>query len=110
MAIRVDVNVYTPIQVDLADFDFTGVSKLIMTFKNVDSETNYPDERVLFTKEFTSPGVYIVDITPIESMLLEDGCVYDFTVVTTDGRGYKNGGNEKITLRRGVGEMTNGNR
>lgn len=95
--IRVDVGVYTALEVDLTGFDFTGIAKLIMTVKNaLCSDT-------LFSREFTTPEVHAVTITPEESRLLRADAEYDFDILTTDGKRFKNGDNGKIVLRKGCG-------
>ncbi len=96
-SIRVDVGVYTSIEVDLTEFDFTGIEKVIMTVKNRLCRD------ILFEREFTTAEVHTMTITPEESRLLRDDAEYDFDILTTDGKRYKNGNNGKIALRRGVG-------
>jgi len=96
-SIRVDVGVYTLLEVDLSEFDFTGIKKVIMTVKN----TYYRD--ILFEREFSTAEIHAVTITPEESRLLRDAAEYDFDVLTDDGKRYKNGDNGKIVLRRGCG-------
>lgn len=98
--ITIDVGVHTALEIDLTEFDFTGVSKVIFTIKNV-ANTQYP---ALFTQEFTEPKLYQVVIPPEVSLKLTDQAVYDFVKVLTDGKTYKNGENGKIELRRGVGQ------
>lgn len=95
--IRVDVGVYTALEVDLTQFDFTGISKLIMTVKNKLCTD------ILFCREFTTAEKHSVTITPEESVLLRDDAEYDFDILTTDGKRYKNGDNGKIVLRKGCG-------
>ena len=95
--ITVDVGVYTSLEVDLSQFDFTGISKVVMTAKN---DT---DGQVIFVREFYTAQVHPVEITPEESNMLEDGAEYDFDIITEDGRRFKNGPNGRVALRRGVG-------
>lgn len=97
--IRIDVGVYTALEIDLTGFDFTGVEKLIMTAKNSPVETS----AVVFEREYTEAKVYTEYITPEESMLLVDGAVYDFNKVLIDGKRLKMGDNGKIELRKGCG-------
>lgn len=98
--IRVDVGVHTAIRVDLTEFDFTGITKLIMTVKN-SLNSGAP---VLFEREFNEPKVYNEIITPQESLLLKTTAVYDFDKVMSDGKRYKMGDNGKIELRFGCGQ------
>lgn len=96
-SIRVDVGVYTLLEVDLSEFDFTGIEKVIMTVKNNCSRD------ILFEREFATAEIHTVTITPEESRLLRDAAEYDFDVLADDGKRYKNGDNGKIVLRRGCG-------
>lgn len=98
--ITIDVGVYTALEVDLTEFDFTGISKVIMTVKNLTSL----DTPTIFTREFTEPKVYRVVVSPEESAKLIKGAVYDFNKVLVDGKTYKNGDNGKIELRKGCGK------
>jgi hypothetical protein len=98
--IRIDVGVYTALEIDLTGFDFTGIDKLIMTAKNSPVETS----AVLFEREFTEPKVYTEFITPEESKKIVNGAVYDFNKVLADGRRLKMGDNGKIELRKGCGQ------
>ena len=98
--ITIDMGVYTAIEVDLSDFDFTGVSKVVMSFKNNPGS----DSPVLFTREFTEPKEHRVVINPEESLTLTRDAKYDFSKVLTDGKMYKNGGNGRIELRKGCGQ------
>lgn len=98
--IRIDVGVYTALDVDLSGFDFSGVEKVVLTVKNKNSE------EVLILREFTTPAVHTVTVTPQESTSLSNGAIYDFNVITADGKRYKNGENGAIQLRKGVGAWT----
>lgn len=98
--IRIDVGVYTALEIDLTGFDFTGIEKLIMTAKNSPVETS----EVLFEREYTEAKVYTEYITPAESMKLVNGAVYDFNKVLADGKRLKMGDNGKIELRKGCGQ------
>jgi lysyl-tRNA synthetase class II len=97
--IRIDVGVYTALEIDLSGFDFTGVEKVILTAKNSPVEKS----DVLFEREYTEAKVYTEYITPEESMKLVDGAVYDFNKELVNGKRLKMGDNGKIELRRGVG-------
>ena len=95
--LRVDVGVYTAITIDLTDFDFSGIEKVVWTVKN-----KFGDAPVIL-REFTVAGEHTVTITPAESLKLKNGALYDFNIITTDGERYKNGDTGQITLRRSVG-------
>ncbi len=98
--IRIDVGVYTALEIDLSGFDFTGIKKLIMTAKNRPEKT----AKVLFEREYTEAKVYVEYITPEESEKIVDGAVYDFVKELADGKRLKVGDNGKIELRRGCGQ------
>ena len=98
--IRIDVGVYTALEIDLSGFDFTGIKKLIMTAKNRPEKT----AKVLFEREYTEAKVYVEYITPEESEKIVDGAVYDFVKELIDGRRFKISDNGKIELRRGCGQ------
>lgn len=97
--IRIDVGVYTALEIDLSGFDFTGVKKVILTAKNSPVETS----DVLFEREYTEAKVYTEYITPEESAKIVSGAVYDFNKELVNGKRLKMGDNGKIELRRGVG-------
>lgn len=94
--ILIDVGVYTPLEVDLTQFDFTGIEKVILTLKNTLGEFS-------IEREFSTPEVHSFTITPHESRFLRADAEYDFNIITTDGKRYKNGDNGNIILRRGCG-------
>jgi hypothetical protein len=98
--IRIDVGVYTALEIDLTGFDFTGVKRLILTVKNSPVETS----AVLFEREYTEAKVYTEYITPEESKKIVNGAVYDFNKELIDGRRLKIGDNGKIELRKGCGQ------
>lgn len=98
--IRIDVGVNTNLAVDLTEFDFTGIRKVILTIKNVAS-VNSPE---IIEREFAEAGMYQVNILPEESVRLRTGAQYDFCKVMQDGKIYKLTENGKIELRQGVGD------
>lgn len=98
--IRIDVGVYTALEIDLSGFDFTGVKKLILTAKNRPEKNS----KVLFEREYTEAKVYTEFITPEESEKIVDNAVYDFVKELNDGKRLKVGDNGKIELRRGCGQ------
>jgi hypothetical protein len=98
--IRIDVGVYTALEIDLSGFDFTGVKKLILTAKNRPEKNS----KVLFEREYTEAKVYTEFITPEESEKIIDNAVYDFVKELNDGKRLKVGDNGKIELRRGCGQ------
>lgn len=96
--IQIDVGVYTSLEVDLSKFNFDGISKVIMT------AINKYDSGAIFEREFTTPEIHIITITPDESLKLSDNAEYDFDIITKDGRRYKTSENGKIILRKGCGK------
>jgi hypothetical protein len=98
--IRIDVGVYTALEIDLSGFDFTGVKKLILTAKNRPEK----NAKVLFEREYTEAKVHTEFITPEESEKIVDNAVYDFVKELDDGKRLKVGDNGKIELRRGCGQ------
>lgn len=100
----IDYGVYTMLEFDFTEFDFNGITKVIWTVKKRPN----PNDKVLFSRSFTEPKVYLIKITPEESKLLDDkyNC-YDYIVINKDNECNKNGDNGEIVLRRGVGQCPN---
>lgn len=98
--IYIDYGVSTPIEVDLSDFDFSGIQKVILTGKNMKYD------EVIFEREFTSAAVHNIVISPEESRLVKEYAEYDLNIVLTDGKRYKEGENGKIFIRKGAGECS----
>lgn len=96
---RIDIGVYTPVQINLSNFDFTNVEKVILTIKNA------PDigQPIVAEREYLTAKVYDDVITPEESVLIRKGAVYDFDMIMTDGKRYKICDNRTIEIRRGCG-------
>lgn len=97
--IIVDVGVFTALQIDLSEFDFTDIDEVIFTIKN----QPVPNESVIVERTFISSGVFDIIISPEESVKLTDGAVYDFNAVYTDGNRFKISENGKVILRPSVG-------
>ena len=98
--IIVDVGVFTALQIDLTEFDFTDVEEVIFTIKN----KPVPEENVIVERTFVTPGIFDIIISPEESVKLTDGAVYDFNAVYTDGNRFKISENGKVILRPSVGD------
>lgn len=98
--IRIDLGVCTPLSVDLTDYDFNGIAKLILTVKNK------PDVKApaIIEREFTTPELHRIIITAEESLKLCPHAVYDFDKVLTDGKRYKASDNGRVILREAVGD------
>ena len=80
----IDVGLYTTIEVDLSEFDFDGVDRVILTVRNFGAI----GKPIVFEKEYKEPKVHYETITPEESRLIEPGAKYDFNIVLTDGNRY----------------------
>lgn len=98
-AIRANRGVHTWLAVDLSEFDFDGIKKVVLTIKN---STNVKD-RIVLQREFTETGYYNITVTPEESMKLKDGAVYDINIIRADGDTFKIGENGAVELWEGVG-------
>jgi hypothetical protein len=98
--ITIDVGVCTPIEVDLSEYDFTGVEKVIFTVKNCAA----PDAEEIIVREFTEPDIHTTMISPQESIMLKPEAKYDFCQVTSDGHTVKVTDTGKIALRKAVGD------
>lgn len=98
--IRIDVGVYTAFTFDCSDFDFKDVKMLVLTVKN---KADIHSE-VIIEREFKEPKIHNVIISPQESVLLESTAQYDIDKILTDGKRFKITENEKIQLRKCVGD------
>lgn len=98
--IRIDVGVYTALDVDLSSVDFTGADGVVFTVKN------YPDPNApeVIERLITEKGVHKMVITPEESLALKATAEYDFCIQLKDGKRFKLTNNGKIVLRRAVGD------
>ena len=101
--IRIDIGVCTALTIDLTEFDFTGIEKVIFTIKNYASVSVPP----IVEREYTTAQIYNEIISPAESLQLKAGAVYDFDIVLTNGKRFKETDNGKIILRKGVGDCIN---
>lgn len=95
--IKIDVGVYTTLKLDLKEYDFTGIEKLILTAKN------FAHEEPIIEKEFNESIEYDILITPEESKKLNQYAEYDFDMICTDGKRYKASDIGKIELVKCVG-------
>ena len=95
--IVIDYGLYTALTIDLTEFDFTGITKIVLTCCN-------PCGNLVFQREYDEPKLYNEIITPEESKKLEFGASYDFKKVMSDGKTYKMGDNGYILIRMGCGQ------
>lgn len=98
--IRIDVGVCTVLNINLSDIDFTRVKEIIFTVKNYASI----EVDAIIERKFTTAENHEVIIKPDESIKLEEGAVYDFSKVLTDGTRLKMTDNGKVVLRKAVGD------
>ncbi len=98
--IRIDIGVYTALEIDLSVFDFAGVEKVIFTVKNYPT----PEAPEIIERVFTEPGIHEAVITPEESLALKSTAEYDFSAVLADGKRHKVTDNGKVVLRKAVGD------
>ena len=98
-SIRIDVGVYTNLEIDFTEFDWTGIAKVLFLIKNYKS----PNVEAVVTREFTqAEGILHIEITPEESMRIKEQAEYGFMVILNNGKSYKNGDDGKVILKRGV--------
>ena len=98
--IEIHVGVCSTFTVKLANTDFTGIKKFILTIKNK-SDVSAP---VIIEREFTEPKDYEVTIKPEESVKLTDGAIYDFNkVLKDDTRHAVRGSLGAVVLVKGAG-------
>lgn len=100
-ALQIQTGVYTPITVDLSEFDFNGIASVLLTLKN---GVNSADPAVV-QRSFTEKKTYYEVITPAESLRLKNGAVYDAAVIRADGKMYKLCENRAVELERGVSQQ-----
>lgn len=98
--IQIDVGVCTALTVNLENFDFTGIEKIIFTVKNV-ADPKFP---AIIEREFTEAKTETIIVTAEESIKLAGTAVYDFNEVLADGTRLKLTDNGRVILRKGVGD------
>lgn len=98
--IIINKGVCTLLKLDLTEFDFTGIAKLVLTFKN-STDVKAP---VLIEREFTEAKEYDIVIKAEESLKLNYDAVCDFDIITVSGDRFKESENYKVVLREGVGD------
>lgn len=98
--IRIDIGVYTALDIDLSAMDFEGIKEVIFTVKN------YPTVEApeIIERVFTEPKAYEIVVTPEESLALKTTAEYDLSAVLADGKKFKLTNNGKIELRKAVGD------
>ena len=99
--IYIDYGLYTPININLSEFNFEGVDKLVLTAKKYTGN----NLTTILVKEYTSSNNYIETITPEESKLFGGTVYYDFIAFMTSGEVYRASDIGKMVLRKGVGTV-----
>ena len=99
--IYIDYGLHTPITIDLSEFDFEGVEKVVLTAKKYVGNSFI----TVLVKEFVSPQTYIEIITPEESKLFSGDVRYDFIAFMSLGQVFRVSDVGKMILRKGVGTI-----
>ena len=99
--IYIDYGLHTAINVDLTEFNFDGVDKVVLTAKKYIGNTL----STILVREYTGAGAYIEIITPDESKMFGGTVYYDFIAFMTSGEVYRASEVGKMVLRKGVGTV-----
>lgn len=99
--IYIDYGLHTPITIDLSEFDFTGVEKVVLTAKKYIGNSL----ATILVREYTTADSYIEIITPEESKLFGGDVYYDFIAFMNSGQVYRASDVGKMKLRKGVGTV-----
>ena len=99
--IYIDYGLHTAVTIDLSEFDFTGVDKVVLTAKKYVGDSL----ATIFVREYTLPNTYVEIITPEDSKLFEGDVYYDFIAFMTLGQVYRASDVGKMVLRTGVGTV-----
>ena len=99
--IYIDYGLHTAINVDLTEFNFDGVDKVVLTAKKYIGNTL----STILVREYTEAGAYIEIITPDESKMFSGTVYYDFIAFMTSGEVYRASEVGKMVLRKGVGTV-----
>jgi hypothetical protein len=95
--IRIDVGLNTAVKFKLQEKHFEGAKTVIFAIKNYLNEDEYVVKR-----EFSSPGEYVVVITPEESLKLKNCAKYGFGIRLYNEKDFRLTLNGGIELSRGV--------
>ena len=99
--IYIDYLLHTPITIDLSEFNFEGVQKLVLTAKKYVGNVL----TTVLVKEYTSAGIYVDVISPEESKLFSGNVYYDFIAFMQSGEVYRASDVGEMRLRKGVGTV-----
>lgn len=99
--IYIDYGLHTAVTIDLSEFDFEGVEKVVLTAKKYVGNSLV----TILVREYTSANSYVEIITPEESKLFDGEVYYDFIAFMESGQVYRASEVGKMELRKGVGTV-----
>lgn len=99
--IYIDYGLHTAVTIDLSEFDFTGVDKVVLTAKKYVGNSLV----TILVREYTSADTYVEVITPQESKLFGGDVYYDFIAFMGSGQVYRASDVGRMELRKGVGTV-----
>ena len=99
--IYIDYGLHTPITIDLSEFDFTGVDKVVLTAKKYVGNSLV----TVLVREYMKTNIYTEVITPEESKLFGGTVYYDFIAFMSSGEVYRASDVGEMVLRKGVGTV-----
>ena len=99
--IYIDYGLHTPITVDLSEFNFDDVDKLVLTAKKYIGNTL----TTIMVREYRETNTYVEVITPEESKLFGGNVFYDFIAFMKSGEVYRASDVGEMILRKGVGTV-----
>ena len=99
--IYIDYGLHTPITVNLSEFDFSDVDKLVLTAKKYTGNSL----TTIMVREYRETNTYVEVITPEESKLFGGTVYYDFIAFMKSGEVYRASDVGKMILRKGVGTV-----
>ena len=99
--IYIDYGLHTAVTIDLSEFDFEGVEKVVLTAKKYVGNSLV----TILVREYTIANSYIEVITPEESKLFDGDVYYDFIAFMESGQVYRASDVGKMVLRKGVGTV-----
>lgn len=99
--ITIYTNVFTPISVNLEEYDFEGIAKLVLVIKN-----DYDGECIV-REEFAEAGSHQILVSPEQAEKLYNGSIMGFIKITDDDKEYAEGQLYKVALKEWVGDCDN---
>ena len=98
--------VYTQLVVHLEDYDFSGITKVILTIKNE------LEEKPVVVREYSTPEEIVETISPEEAERLyynkkigHGSAFYDFDAILSNGNRIKISKNGNVDIVKGVGDI-----